>query len=103
MTDEIDAKLNEIWNQMQKLADKRGVKLRWGEFADYPEIVELWHAYNLLASKHGKRPLGWASPEGGWALGWVMKNCKFAISLKGSFHPHFHLSESEANNGRSGT
>jgi GNAT superfamily N-acetyltransferase len=73
--------LDEIWARMLGLARKHDVRLQWGEFSGVPEIVELWNRYNEVAKKTGQRPLGWASPEGGWAMeSWVGRNCKFAQS-----------------------
>lgn len=80
--DEIDIRLSEIYEKMEQLAKERDIKLTLGRFdrEANPDISVLWDEYQEFAEKYNKTPLGWASPEGGWAMSssWITNNCRFA-------------------------
>lgn len=74
-----DSRLKEIWNRIKSLCEDAEKKPALGRCADVPGYSELVDEYNELAEEHGKTPLGWASPRGGWATAaWIEDNFRFA-------------------------
>lgn len=60
-------RLGDMWGRIKNLCERAGKRPTFGECSGVPGFDELYSAYQLEASRSESTPLGFASPEGGWA------------------------------------